>query len=740
MRRAFAVLILAGAAAAQQQQQTPHIGYVYPAGGRQDSTFEVTVGGQFMNGAADAHLSGSGVRATVLKYIRPLNPGQANMLREQMQTLIKKRDAGTALTAEEQRTIADIRGQLMEFQRRPSSPAIAETVVLQVQVARDAAPGVRELRVGTALGITNPIAFRIGDLPEFSREVIKVPPAFVVVNGATPPNRFVTPQSGTPVEVKLPVVINGQMMPGTTDRYRFAAAKGQRIVIEAAARELVPYISDAVPGWFQACITLRDAGGRELESADHYRFHPDPVLFYEIAAAGDYVLEIHDSIYRGREDFIYRITVGELPYVTAVYPLGGRAGANTKVELQGWNLPAASIWRDDRGKHNGIYPVSAGGSNARPFSLEALPEVAAKVGANRREKAQKLKLPVIVNGRIARAGEQTFFRIDARAGDQMVAEVIARRLDSPLDSVLRLTDAAGKELACNDDFEDKGAGLLTHQADSRISFQFPAKGAYYLQIADTGRKGGPEYAYRLRVGRPEPDFELRVTPSSLNLRGGATVPVSAYAIRRDGFSGEIALKLKDAPAGFTMSGAVIPAGEDKVRFTVTAPRTGAGAPASIELEGRADIGGREVRHPAVPAEDMMQAFAYRHLVPESEWMVRVIGQGAPANLRAASDKIVKLPAGGSVEIKLNVPPRLAGDVKFSLNDPPPGVTMLGMSADGNAVAVVLRAAGDKVKPGVKGNLIIDAYVERPAPNQGANARRRQPMGTLPAIPFEVVAQ
>jgi len=189
-----------------------------------------------------------------------------------------------------------------------------------------------------------------------------------------------------------------------------------------------------------------------------------------------------------------------------------------------------------------------------------------------------------------------------------------------------------------------------------------------------------------------------------------------------------------------MSGAVIPAGEDKVRFTMTAPRTGAGTPAVIELEGRAEIGGRAVRHLAVPAEDMMQAFAYRHLVPESEWMVRVIGQGAPANLRAASDKTVKLPAGGSVEVKLNVPPRLVGDVKFSLNDPPQGVTLQGLSADGNGVAVVLRAAADKIKPGAKGNLIIDAYVERPAPNQGANARRRQPMGTLPAIPFEVVPQ
>jgi hypothetical protein len=62
----------------------------------------------------------------------------------------------------------------------------------------------------------------------------------------------------------------------------------------------MPYISDAVPGWFQAAITLRDPAGRELASADHYLFHPDPLLHYEIPSDGEYIAAIHDSIYRGR--------------------------------------------------------------------------------------------------------------------------------------------------------------------------------------------------------------------------------------------------------------------------------------------------------------------------------------------------------------------------------------------------------------------------------------------------------
>ena len=53
-------------------------------------------------------------------------------------------------------------------------------------------------------------------------------------------------------------------------------------------------------------------------------------------------VEIRDSIYRGREDFVYRVTLGELPFVTSIFPLGGPAGTQTTVELTGWNLPAAS--------------------------------------------------------------------------------------------------------------------------------------------------------------------------------------------------------------------------------------------------------------------------------------------------------------------------------------------------------------------------------------------------------------
>ena len=85
-----------------------------------------------------------------------------------------------------------------------------------------------------------------------------------------------------------------------------------------------------------------------------------------------------------------------------------------------------------------------------------------------------------------------------------MAEVYARRLDSPLDSVLKLTDSAGRQLAFNDDHEDKAFGLITHHADSWLRAALPSAGTYYLHLYDAQNQGGPEYAYRLRISPRAP--------------------------------------------------------------------------------------------------------------------------------------------------------------------------------------------------------------------------------------------
>ena len=203
---------------------------------------------------------------------------------------------------------------------------MADTVTLKITIAPDAEPGERELRLGTPAALSQPLVFCVGQLPEFDKpEPLRRQP----IAARQRPRNANVQKAAAPVEsrIHLPCVVNGQIMPGGVDRYRFQARKGQRLVIAATARELIPYLADAVPGWFQAVLSLYDSQGHEVAYADHFRFHPDPVLLYEVPKDGEYVLQIRDSIYRGREDFVYRITAGELPFITGIFPLGGPAGA-----------------------------------------------------------------------------------------------------------------------------------------------------------------------------------------------------------------------------------------------------------------------------------------------------------------------------------------------------------------------------------------------------------------------------
>ena len=53
----------------------------------------------------------------------------------------------------------------------------------------------------------------------------------------------------------------------------------------------------------------------------------------------------------------------------------------------------------------------------------------------------------------------------------------------------KLTDAQGKLLALNDDYEDKGAPLFTHHADSRLVLTLPATGATTCTWATRSTRG-----------------------------------------------------------------------------------------------------------------------------------------------------------------------------------------------------------------------------------------------------------
>ena len=587
---------------------------------------------------------------------------------------------------------------------------ISEWVLIEVTVDADAPCGERELRIGTSSGLTNPMVFEVGVYPEVCElepnDRRAHPDVRNLPNAA---NQFGIPRLRAlpPIQsIQLPVVLNGQILPGDVDRFRFQAQKGQPLVIETQARKLVPYLADAVPGWFQATVALYDARGREVAFADEYRFDPDPVLFCRIPADGDYELEIRDAIYRGREDFVYRVTVGEKPFITEMFPLGGQAGVKTTATVKGWNLPAVRLPLDTAAGDPLIRTTDCRGpgwfSNQVAYAVGSLPERLEHEANDTLASAEEVAWPVIVNGRIDRPGDVDVFRFQGRQGDRVVAEILGRRLNSPIDSCLRLTDDVGRVLAWNDDHMVKDGhlhkdrlGLMTHHADSYLVVELPRDGTYCVQVTDTQGQGSEAHGYRLRLSPPRPDFALRVTPSSLSMRGGAIVPISVHALRLDGFDGDIDLVVKNA-RGFKLAGGRIPAGQDRVRMTLRAPARVAGSSVALELVGQAWIHGEMVNHRVVPADDVMQAFLYRHLLPAREFRVAVrpVRWRVPPMDLAGPQPVLVTP-GEATRVRITGWRGQAGqDVKLVLQDPPPGITLQDVNITARGLSFRVKAAKD----------------------------------------------
>ncbi|WP_372896750.1 PPC domain-containing protein [Stieleria sp.] len=635
-------------------QSAPYIGFVYPAGGQQGTTVEVRLGGQRIDGAHAALVSGDGVSAEVSQFYRKLSNQEVTLLREQLRELrgevAQQKKAKQAVDEATEQFIVRLEKRIGEWVNRPACEAVSSIALVKVTIDRDAEPGAREIRLIGARGMTNPMVFHVGQLPESSRKPMLTSPFQVLGKEALAQRK--RPAEEIESRIELPCTVNGQIASGEVNRYRFEARAGQRLVISTKARELVPFIADAVPGWFQPVMALYDSEGRELAFNDDYRFKPDPTLFLDVPRDGEYVLTITDALYRGREDFVYRISIGQLPFVTSVFPLGSRAGQAPDVELFGRNLEQAQLSLPSPDAAPGIYQAVADvdglASNTFPLAVDALPEGLDREPNNRPADAQPVKLPIIINGRIDRPDDWDVFKITANAGDRIVAEVHARRLDSPLDSMLKVTDSSGKPLAHNDDHIDPAAGLNTHHADSYVAITLPEDGDYFVHLGDTTRDGGPEHGYRLRLSRPRPDFALRVVPSSLNLRGKSAAAVTVYAIRRDGFEGPINLNVEDLPDGFTAAPVTLKAHQNEAKLFVRSHRNNMDQPVDLTIVGRAKMLHRTVTHPAVPAEDRMQAFLWRHLVPAQDLKALVINAAAgrpPTRVRPPKLEPKDLPTG-----------------------------------------------------------------------------------------------
>jgi hypothetical protein len=166
------------------------------------------------------------------------------------------------------------------------------------------------------------------------------------------------------------------------------------------------------------------------------------------------------------------------------------------------------------------------------------------------------------------------------------------------------------------DYVNDDGGSRFGGKDSRLHFEAPADGDYFVRMRDVRGLEGERFTYRLNVREPAPDFDITFDPKSFNVPRGGRVSVTVTATRRDGFDGPIDVELPDMPAGLTATPGQIPAGADTTVLMVEAAerasfdaqkvtlRSMSGGAfdlpglAALKLVARATIDGRPVRREA----------------------------------------------------------------------------------------------------------------------------------------------
>jgi hypothetical protein len=201
----------------------------------------------------------------------------------------------------------------------------------------------------------------------------------------------------------------------------------------------------------------------------------------------------------------------------------------------------------------------------------------------------------MANGRIGKPGDVDCWAFQARKGEAFTFELRAAQLGSPLQGVLTVLDAGGKELA--------RAEAAAGQADPSLRFTAPAEGTYCVRVAERFHtRGGPDFAYRLRMaGTEEPGFRLHLAADVLTLPRKGQAKLKVTAERRGGFKEPITLALDGLPAGVKATNTTLAANQSATEITFTAEPTAAIGGARLTVRGTAPVGGKAVTRTATLA-------------------------------------------------------------------------------------------------------------------------------------------
>ncbi len=215
--------------------------------------------------------------------------------------------------------------------------------------------------------------------------------------------------------------------------------------------------------------------------------------------------------------------VGETPKLEQLFPAGGVRGTTNSLMAVGKFDPwPVEVWIDAPGitlrpeKEAGKFSVEIandaalgprlvrffnkdGATDLKFFVVSVGHEILESEPNDEWAHARSVPtLPVILNGRLEKNGDVDSYSVTLESGQWLVASLEAYRLASPMDGLLRLLDAAGRQVAFNHD-----ARVL----DPFLVWKVASPGKYTVQViafphpatASVNFAGGAAYVYRLAL-------------------------------------------------------------------------------------------------------------------------------------------------------------------------------------------------------------------------------------------------
>jgi hypothetical protein len=510
----------------------PSVSYIFPAGGQRGTTVHFNVGGHYLHTECGFQMLGPGVEVS---------------------SRIKRAE----------KTVW-FEGPLIPLPASQAGENYPKDQAGQVVIAAEAPLGIRRWRVMTSQGATATQKFIVGELPEVIEEEIDGDPI--------------------PVAVQLPITINGRIFPREdVDVWVFKAKKGRGYTCEVMAARLGSPLDSH--------LELRGPDG--LLVADNTdTLGNDSRISFVAAKTGEYQVRIHDVQFAGLQQYVYRLTITDQPFATAVFPLGGQRGTTLKLSLLGQNLPADGISvtvAADAAELLSVQP-RIGKQVLNTIYLETgdSPEVVEQDSADETVHTA----PIVFNGRIGTAGERDSWWLQATAEEKINIDLRAARLGSPLDSIVTLLDAEGKQLAESDD-------LSGGQTDSQLTFTAPADGKYQLVVRDRfSHRGGENYAYRLLATpatEPKVGFRLTLPADTLTINRGSEAKVKIVIQRTGGFAGEVTLAVAGLPEGIELSGNTIAGNKNDTELVLKVPEDAKVVLAPLTITGSAMVEEQELK-------------------------------------------------------------------------------------------------------------------------------------------------